>query len=247
MYIIVGNCLYGCSTKTKITSQQVSYYDLKDTIPETVQAVAQTILPYKKELEKTMNEVLNSTDMAMEKDQPEGLLGNFVADLAYRIGNDKYVPMDDRKADFCLLNNGGLRTALPKGDITRGKIFELMPFENELVVITLSGEKTKELFDYVAKVGGAPVSGNVRIGMEEELSKMILVNNKPFNPAIAYKVITTDYLANGGDKMVFYDEPINRESVGIKLRDAILKYVAAEKVKGNSLSAKLDGRIYHVE
>ena len=58
-------------------------------------------------------------------------------------------PSNNHHIDFCLLNNGGLRTSLPQGNITRRKIFELMPFENELVVVTISKEKMTDLKAYL--------------------------------------------------------------------------------------------------
>ena len=157
-------------------------------------------------------------------------------------------------ADFVLLNNGGLRTFLPKGDITRRKIYELMPFENELVVVTLSAEKTNELFGYIAKKTvnggtrkqGVPVSGNVKVELNGTFPKNIYINDKPF-VGRTYKVITSDYLANGGDYMSFFLNPIKSEKIGIKLRDAIMLHVINEKKAGNSLNAELDKRISYVE
>ena len=57
------------------------------------------------------------------------------------------------------------------------------------------------------------------------------------------KVLTSDYLAGGGDKMNFFLDPIKTERVGIKLRDAIIKYCIQENAKGKQLTGKLDGRI----
>ena len=210
--------------------------------------------PYKELLDSSMNEVLNVSETEMSTGSPEGKLGNFVCDLSLTIGNELYQAKTGEVADFCLLNNGGLRTFLPKGDITRRKIYELMPFENELVVITLSPEKTVELFQYIGKKTvnggtrkqGVPVSGNVKVKLKGQEPIEVLIDSVPLRGR-NYTVITSDYLANGGDYMSFFLNPIGYEKVGIKLRDAILQHVINEEKAGRSLGAKLEKRISYVE
>jgi 2',3'-cyclic-nucleotide 2'-phosphodiesterase (5'-nucleotidase family) len=210
--------------------------------------------PYKKSLDSSMNEVLNVSLVEMSTGSPEGKLGNFVSDLSLKVGNEMYKKNTGYIADFVLLNNGGLRTFLPKGNVTRRKIYELMPFENELVVVTLSAEKANELFGYIGRKTvnggtrkqGVPVSGNVKVVLNGKTPRDIYINQTPF-VGKEYKVITSDYLANGGDNMSFFLNPIKCEKIGIKLRDVIMQYVIDEKKLGNSLNAELDKRISYVE
>ncbi len=210
--------------------------------------------PYKELLDSSMNEVLNLSQLEMTTGSPEGLLGNFVCDLSLEVGNRLYKESTGETADFCLLNNGGLRTFLPKGEITRRKIYELMPFENELVVITLSPEKMVELFQYIGnktvnggtRKQGVPVSGNVAVKLKGNEPIEVLIDSMPLRGR-NYKVITSDYLANGGDYMSFFVDPIKFEKVGIKLRDAIMQYVIDEQAAGNELQAEIDKRISYVE
>ena len=165
--------------------------------------------------------------------------------LILKKANEYYKPQDGIKAHLCILNSGGLRTALPKGEITRGKIFELMPFENELTVVTLSGKNALLLFEYLAKAGGAPVSG-IKMGIENEMPSRIFVNGEPFDSLKTYKVVTSDYLANGGDKYSFFKEPLQREDLRVKVRDAIMEFIMEEKQNGKALNSHFDGRIYYV-
>lgn len=81
-------------------------------------------------MKASMDEVLNETLVDLEVGAPEGLLGNFVCDLTF----DRARNQAKNTPDFCILNKGGLRTPVLKGPITRGKLFELMPFENEIVI-----------------------------------------------------------------------------------------------------------------
>jgi len=119
-----------------------------------------------------------------------------------------------------------------------------MPFENQLVVITLSSEKTNELFEYLSKKGGDPIS-NATVGIKEDQPVNIMINGQPFENDRNYKVLTTDYLARGGDKMNFFFDPIAYELVGIKLRDAMIEYFEKMSVQNKSIDAQIEGRIYY--
>lgn len=203
------------------------------------QLAKQLIEPYKIALDSEMNEVLviSAMEFPKEKNKPETLLGNLVADLSLEIITKQF---PESNVDFCLLNNGGLRTSLPKGEITRGKIFELMPFDNELVIISVNKDSLKTLIHYLNNIGGQPISGNISLHFS---GKEVIFDEKTF-PNDVVKIITSDYLAQGGDNMSFFLNPVKYETTGIKLRDAIIEYCKAEHKKGNQLTSKLDGRIH---
>lgn len=232
-----------------LACQPAVYEKTKDTsinISETTTAHQQAtvlISPFKDSLEKEMNEVLvlSAEEFPKEKGKPETKLGNLVADLSLEIASKMY----DGNIDFCMLNFGGLRTSLPKGEITQGKIFELMPFENELVVVSISQDSLNSLINYLNRVGGQPVSGvKVEFSQDnQEVKYKYRKNDKSLNTT--YTILTSDYLANGGDNMTFFLNPINYEKVGIKLRDAIIQYCVEQHAQGKQLSGKLEGRIVY--
>lgn len=199
------------------------------------------ILPYKQKLEAEMNEVLvvSAVEFTREKGKSQTILGNLVADLSLEISQQNF----PTNIDFCLLNFGGLRTSLPKGEITKGKVFELMPFENELVVVTISKEQFDTLVDYVKNVGGQPVAG-IKMNFSTTPNQIKIKNRKNDKSLnTIYKVVTSDYLANGGDNMNFFLNPINYEKVGIKLRDAIIQYCKEQNKQGKQLNKTIDDRI----
>ena len=202
------------------------------------------IKPYKIIRDEQMNIVLNTADSDLEKGRPESKLGNLITDLSMDIARSYYKPTDGLTIDFCLLNNGGLRTSIPKGPITMGLAFEVMPFENQLVVLTLSSEKIHELFEYLAKKGGDPIS-NATVIIRENQPVNIMINGQQFENDRKYKVLTTDYLARGGDKMNFFFDPIAYDLVGIKLRDAMIEYFENMAVQNKTINASIEGRIYY--
>ncbi len=233
--------LNGCASRHVLDhiQKEQTYLPVSNESPAD-SSMANFIKPYKKMLDKEMNEVLNHSDTPMVKAKPESNLGNFVADLSFEYASK----IDSLKPDFCLLNYGGLRTALPKGDITRGKIFELMPFENELVLLTISGKNTKLLFKYVAEKGGGDPISNARLVYDKTSKTMdIFINQLPFDTNKTYKVLTSDYLASGGDNMFFLSNPIKYQLLNMKLRDAIINHIKEMNAQGQIMKARTDGRI----
>ena len=206
-------------------------------------AAEELIAPYRELIDEEMNRILVRSDTIIYKVQPESPLSNLVADLSFERATLESDNQGLPKPDFCLLNFGGLRVDLPEGEITVRKVFELMPFENELVVIELTTDSLQSLLKYLRTVGGQPVS-ELRMTWNDtgDISE-ILVEGQPMDPQRNYLVVTTDYLANGGDKMRFFQNPTNRYDLGIKLRDAIKDHFEQLGNYGKRLNPKQDGRL----
>lgn len=236
----------GCKTAYKLQKTESNEYILSDSTNGAIDSsVYKMILPYKIKMEGTMSEVLAVSENAMEKGSLESTLGNFVADACMIEGTKVFYPADGRNADIAFFNNGGLRRSLPKGNITRGDIFELMPFENELVVLTTNGVGVKKIFNFIASKNGAPVSG-VRFMIKNKQAIEIMIGDQALDTTKIYKVMTSDYLANGGDGFDFLPA-MNSERVNLKVRDAILSYVIKEGKAGRIINAKKDGRISNAQ
>lgn len=237
----------GCATKAHITKIETRNYRLETTTNNEIDSSAYyTILPYQKSLNADMNAVLAFSDQALERGQPEGLLGDFAADACLGVANQMYYPGDGKKIDFLFLNNGGLRNSLPKGNITKGNVFELMPFENELVVLKINGTLVKKIFNFIASKDGAPVAG-ARFSIKDKEAVNIFINNEVFDSTKTYKAATSDYLANGGDQLFFLANVKERESINLKVRDAIIQYLKQKSKADEHIVVKKDQRISHVE
>ena len=223
IYILVL-LLFSCTATYNLQSSDSETIEIKANADSSVLAM---ISPYQKGIEAEMNEVLTFSKISLTKKGAESLLGNFVTDLCLNYAD----------AHMCVMNNGGLRTTIDKGPIDRGKLYELMPFDNELVVLELNKEDYLELLDYICKRDGEPFSG-INITMDKEGN--VINNSWPvnFENNEKVKVITSDYLANGGDKMSFFQ---NKEQykIGLKLRDAIIDHCT----KTDTIMAILDGRL----
>ena len=222
--IYLVSILLACSPTYIIESNESKLIPVAEKIDSSILNI---ILPYQEGIESQMSEVLSYSVNSLEKGRPQSTIGNFVTDLC----------LNYTDADICIMNNGGLRTTIDKGNITMGKIYELMPFENELVVLELDKSDYISLLKYIVKRGGEPFSGmSIKINKENK----IISNSWPVNFENGEKinVITSDYLANGGDNMSFFKNK-EQKKVGIKLRDAIIDHCK----KTDTINVKLDDRI----
>ena len=225
---IVGLLLVACSPTYTLQSYNDEVIGIQAGVDSTILAI---INPYQVKIEDQMNEVLTYTKNDLEKGKPQSTIGNFVTDLCLNYAD----------AHICVMNNGGLRTTISKGEITRGKLYELMPFENELVVLELNKEDYIGLLNYIGSRGGEPFSG-ITIAINKD--GKILSNSWPvnFEKGEKVRVLTSDYLANGGDEMSFFHEK-EQQKVGLKLRDAIIDYCS----KTDTIDVQLDNRIKILE
>jgi 2',3'-cyclic-nucleotide 2'-phosphodiesterase (5'-nucleotidase family) len=148
--------------------------------------------------------------------------------------------------DFLFLNHGGLRASLPRGKITIGNVYEVMPFENELVVLTMNGTDADSVLQHIASMGGAPVSG-VRFSIDGKRAKDITVNGTALSATKVYHVATSDYLANGGDGFSVLKKFTERKILSLKVRDALLLDLKNSGMTGDSIIIQKDGRLVRIQ
>ena len=229
--------LLSCKSSYQISKKESGQYKFTDTsFTEVDSSIYKEIIPYREKMQSAMNEVLAVSTGALERALPESKLGNFLSDACLRSAERKNMP-----ADFAVFNTGGLRRALPSGNITRGDVFELMPFENELVILAMSGSDVKKLVNFIASKGGAPVSG-LRLRIQDTLATDVFINGVALDTTKTYRVLTSDYLANGGDAFPFATEK-RWDAVNLKVRDALIDYLITETKAGKKINVELDGRI----
>jgi len=157
LLIIISVLLFGaCSPKTwQITKASSTKIAIDNTTVVLADSTYTNHLqPIKQKLDAQMNVVIGIANETMKGYAPESLLSNFSADVYHQAGSDFL----GGNVDISIVNMGGLRTVIPAGNITIGKIFELMPFENELVILWLRGDMLQDLIQFFARVGGEGVS-----------------------------------------------------------------------------------------
>lgn len=180
------------------------------------------IEPYKKEMDAKMNTKISHTNVDLTKDGDDSNLGNLLADFTYEGAQDWAKKNNLPQLDGGVINIGGIRSVIGKGDITTKQVFEVMPFENEVVIVKLKGKDLQGLFDYYAEnQKNNPVSHLVIETEKNKITKQ-LVNGKSLDLNKDYYIVTSDYLAFGGDRMYFFTKG-ELIPTGIKLRELFLE------------------------
>ena len=231
--------LFSCSTNYRVVKSNRAEYAVTNDV--TVDStVIRYVQPYKLKLDSQMNAVLGYSDVALTKTPTggESLLGNFFSDAV--LFEARKI---DPKIDFTMPSgNGGMRNDLPLGAITLSNIFELMPFENELISFEIKGEDVQSLLDFIARTGGQPVSG-IKMRIVKKKPADVLINGEPFDVTRNYRVLTSDYIAGGGDNITSFKNPIETKVLGLKIRDALIMYIKEKQAAKEKISSKLEGRM----
>lgn len=139
---------------------------------------------------------------------------------------------------------GGIRNVLTEGNITTQNIYEILPFENSLCVLTLGGADLKELCANIAARGGEGVSGlNLVIDAEGHLLEA-KVGGQAIDEGRTYTVGTIDFLAEGNDGMAALTRASQRQCPeGATLRGLFVDYVERETAAGRKIEARIEGRV----
>jgi len=243
--VLLATSIIGCKSKTEMVAQkeepmvqhladaQVEYLRLDSTLSYSA-TIDEIIAPYRAEMQKEMDVVINQLDEDLTKRRPNSNLGNWFCDLMLDAGNELF----NIDAAFAAQNYGGIRVpSISKGPITRGKIFELMPFDNTLLYLELDADLTERLINQIAKYGGWPISRNLSFTIQDTVATDILIKGKPLDPEETYLVLLPDYIANGGDDCHFLGAAKRTDS-GIFIRQIIIDHL--ETMSAQSIPNTVD-------
>jgi len=198
--------------------------------------ISRWLLPYKTTLDKVMGVEIGISAQKMEAERPESLLGQFITDVM----ND-YANKHGQKFDFTITNFGGLRGSLPQGVVTVGDVYGVFPFDNELVILTLSGKKVEQLCQEIAKKGGEVTDG-IKMWIDNSVAKDIKIGKTeiPLDTTRNYKVLTTDFLSFGNDDLFALADYIDIFSFEMPLREIIIDYIKNEHKNGRKINVKMN-------
>jgi 2',3'-cyclic-nucleotide 2'-phosphodiesterase (5'-nucleotidase family) len=188
--------------------------------------IADFIKPYKDSIDKDLNTVLAYAPQTLDKNgQWQTTMGNLFADVVFSKGNPVFMKRENKSMDIVLLNHGGIRSIIPKGDVTTRTAFEIMPFENSLVVIAMKGDAIMDMIHYIiAEKKPHPLAGMTFTITKNNEPTAIMIQGKPLDLDKTYYVGTNDYLSNGGDNMVFFKKGNAKYDLDYKLRNILIDY-----------------------
>jgi 2',3'-cyclic-nucleotide 2'-phosphodiesterase (5'-nucleotidase family) len=220
---LISSCSKNNYNLTKIEGKQLPVTEKAAETPE----IENFIKPYRDHINKDLDNVLAYCPETLDKSTGKWQtgIGSLMADVCVLRGNIVFNAREKKDIDLCLLNHGGIRAILPKGNVTTRSAFEIMPFENSLVVLALKGEQISEIAAYIIKEKKPqPLSGMTFTITKDNKAKSIMVQGKPLDLNKTYYVATNDYLANGGDSMTFFAKNTQKFDLNYKLRDVLIDY-----------------------
>ena len=229
-----------CDNSKKLVTTGVQNISINKEI-EAVKEIEDIIAPYKVNLDKTMNEVLSFSVDTYSKNNGDynTAVGNMMADAVFELTSPLFRNRTGKNIDMVLLNHGGIRADLPKGNITTKTAYSLMPFENSVVVTALKGSVILEMTNYLRSFKKAhPISGLELVLNADNSYRKILVGGKSVESEKTYYVATNDYLYKGGDRMDFFKKSDTLYDLNYKIRNVLLDYFT----KNDTLSPTIDQR-----
>ncbi len=203
------------------------------------------VKPYRDSIEHDMSTLVAVSSAPLVKGKPESKLTNLVADiLLYSAASYCMQQNLSIQPDAAYVNYGGLRASLPQGEITVQHIFGLMPFENEIVLIKISGESFILMAEKIAARGGEGVAG-MKLGIRNGKVLSLIVADKTIDPKAFYWLVTNDYIANGGDQMSMFINHSERINTQLKIRDVLIQVLSDQYKRDGIIEVKEDGRIFN--
>ena len=176
-----------------------------------------------------------------------GSVGNFVSDAMRAIASKKL----SKPVALAIVNTGGLRkNAITAGNLSSQDIYELLPFENALVTLELTGTQLREFFNVVMRRSDAQSGARiVYLKNDKKENELIGVrlgeteaDARELDPDALYTIVTIDYLIKRGGEYALLQQAKNITPLGVTLRDAVLDYVKAETAAGRDINPALDQR-----
>lgn len=235
--------LMACKSNYQVVSvekQQLVVDARYDAHPD--EAAEQFLAPYKQAVDSIMSPVVGRSSHYMTAHRPEGDLSNLLADILVSAAQDY-----KEQADFGVYNMGGVRAALPAGDVTYGDVLDVAPFENKIAFGTLSGEEVLALFREIAACGGEGLSHSVRLVINRKGELLdAKIHGAPVDTNRNYRVATIDYLLGGTDNMTTFkkcrdiNSPQNKEN---NTRFIIMDYFRAKSRLGQEVDSRVEGRV----
>jgi 2',3'-cyclic-nucleotide 2'-phosphodiesterase (5'-nucleotidase family) len=226
-----------CNTSYQAQSVQYSSYKIRETTGESA-SLTSLIKPYSDSVNKLMNAVIGSNEVLLERKRQGNLLGYFITDAYLEMARQKV----NAKVDAAFMNSGGIRLPeLPAGSITQGKIYELMPFDNLMMLLKMKGNLLKQYLDTLA-VNDGVIEAGITMDIQNRTVQNVMVGGKPLDLNAEYTIAHSDYVVINSNLL----KSIDRTTNGYLLRDALIDYVKFINGQGKKIIVSNRDRINYV-
>ena len=243
--VFLAALLYSCQQEYHLSKIEGHRLEINDSLA-TNEAIDSFIKPYRESVDKDMNAVLSYARETYTKSDGElnTAIGNLMADAVFSEVNPIFNKRTGHDIDFVLLNHGGIRSIISQGNVSTRTAFEIMPFENEVVVIRLKGQQIFEMINYLSKAKRAhPLSHQFQLQLDADFNIIkATIKGEPITADSTYYVATNDYLSNGGDSMTFFQSNDSIYVMNYKVRNVLIDYFK----KTDTLDPKEDNRFIRI-
>ncbi|MDR0685853.1 MAG: 5'-nucleotidase C-terminal domain-containing protein [Dysgonamonadaceae bacterium] len=226
-------------TNYEIKEIQVSRISVDSSLNTPLNTPVQILIDsFKNIMDAKINEEIGVAEHYIPNGKPQSPLGNLTADAMLDFGNKTF-----KKIDFALTNIGGIRNTIDQGPITIGKMYEIFPFENKITIVEINGKSINKLFASIAEKGGEGLSKNVELIIKNNKTESLKINGKPIVDNKTYRILTSDYLAQGNDGMTALTEAINITESNTQIRDLMIEHIKRLTAENRKIKSTLDNRI----
>lgn len=245
IFITIGAFL-ACKQEKQVLSEiEGKLLPINDSI-QASDSILAFVAPYKKQVNKVLDSTLAYAPYAISKEDGtyNTTAGNLMADILLSEANPVFKNRMGKDIDFVVLNHGGIRSVISMGDVSARTAYEVMPFENNIVVVELDGRSVRELVAHIVSSGRAHPIAGLQITLDKDHNlQSVNIKGKPFNENRTYYVATSDYLVSGGDNMGFFKDGRSFTDTNYLIRNAMIDYFK----KVDTLKPEIDDRYVKLE
>ena len=244
--ITITFILFSCTEHSKRPYKiEASLISVSDKLPSN-DSITAFVAPFRNRINRVLDSTLAFVKKDLVKDDGDRntSAGNFLADVVLEQANPIFNSRTNKEIDFVVLNHGGIRSIVSKGDVNTRTAYQIMPFENNIVVVEMNGSSVKDLLSFLAKSGRPHPVANTKLVLDNRNNYLkIEINGSPFNENKTYYVATNDYLVQGGDDMGFFKNRTSITNLDYLVRNAIIDYFK----KVDTITATVDNRFIQLK
>ena len=240
--LVLNACKKQALNLQKIEGKQIN---ISDSLERNLN-IDNFIKPYREHVNANLDSTLAYAVDTYSKSDGEynTAIGNMMADAVYEESNALFKSRTGENIDFVLLNHGGIRAIISKGNVSKRTAYQVMPFDNSVVVVKLKGSEVRQLVDYLVRAKRAhPISQLQLVLNSDSTINSVSLNEKALDFNKTYNVATNDYLYNGGDRMDFFKTNDSLYVLDYKIRNVLIDYFT----KIDTLNPVIDNRFIQLK
>jgi len=219
----VFSCRQEAHTLSQVKGKQLV---INDAI-KAIDSIEAFVTPYRNRLNEVLDSALAFAPNMISKEDGRynTTAGNLVADIILMEAGPIFKSRTGDDIDFVVLNHGGIRSIISRGNITARTAYEVMPFENSIVVVELNGKSVRELVAFLIRAERPhPIAGLQIILDKQGKLQSVNIQSEPFDEHRTYQVATSGYLVQGGDNMGFFKGGLRFTETNYLIRNAMIDY-----------------------